>query len=45
MYEKNEKGERKLDEHNHLVQKYDLKEIAEAFEKWTKKESLSFWKV
>jgi len=45
IYETNEKGERKLDEHNHLIQKHDLKEIAEAFEKWAKKQQLSFWKI
>ena len=44
MYETDEKGERKLDEHNHLIQKHDLKEIAEAFEKWAKEQGLSFWK-
>jgi len=44
MYETNEKGERKLDEHNHLIQKHDLKNIAEAFEKWAKEQKLSFWK-
>jgi len=45
MYETNEKGERKLDEHNHLIQKHDLKEIAVAFEKWAKNQKLSFWKL
>ncbi len=44
IYEKDENGNRKLDEHNHLVQKHDLKEIAYAFEKWAKKQKLSFWK-
>lgn len=44
-YETDEKGERKLDEHNHLIQKHDLKEIAEAFEKWAIKQKLSFWRV
>ena len=44
MYETDEKGERKLDEHNHLIQKHDLKEIAEAFEKLAKEQGLSFWK-
>ena len=29
--EADEKGRRKLDEHNHLIQKHDLKKIAEAF--------------
>jgi len=38
-----ETGERKLDEHNHLIQKHDLDEIAFAFEKWAKKQGLSFW--
>lgn len=45
MYETDEKGERKLDEHNHLIQKHDLKEIAEVFEKWAKEQKLSFWNV
>jgi len=45
MYVKDELGERKLDEHNHLIQKHDLKEIAEAFEKWAKGQGLSFWKI
>ncbi|MEA5001760.1 MAG: N-6 DNA methylase [Endomicrobiaceae bacterium] len=45
IYETDDKGERKLDEHNHLIQKHDLKEIAEAFEKWAKKQKLSFWKI
>lgn len=44
IYEKDENGERKLDEHGHLVQKHDLKDIAEAFESWVKKQKLSFWK-
>ncbi len=43
IYETDEKGERKLDEHNHLIQKHDLKEIAEAFEKWAIRQKLSFW--
>ena len=43
VYEIDEKGERKLDEHNHLIQKHDLDEIAYAFEKWAKKQKLSFW--
>ena len=37
-------GERKLDEHNHLLQKHDLDDIAYAFEKWAKENKLSFWK-
>jgi len=44
IYKIDEKGERKLDEHNHLVQKHNLKEIADAFEKWAKKNKLSFWR-
>ena len=44
IYEKDKDGERKLDEHGHLIQKHDLKDIAQAFEKWAKKEGLSFWK-
>ncbi len=44
IYEIDEKtGERKLDEHNHLIQKHDLAEIAYAFEKWAVKQKLSFW--
>ena len=38
-----ETGERKVDEHNHLIQKHDLKDIAFAFEKWAKENKLSFW--
>ena len=37
IYEVGENGERKVDEHNHLIQKHDLKEIAEEFEEWAKK--------
>lgn len=45
IYEKDEKtGERKLDEHNHLIQKHDLKDIALAFETWAKGQGLSFWR-
>ena len=44
IYEKDENWERKLDEHGHLVQKHDLKDIAEAFEKWAKEQNLSFWR-
>jgi len=43
IYEVDEDGDRKLDEHNHLVQKHDLDEIAFAFEKWAKEQDLSFW--
>ena len=32
VYEADEKGERKLDEHGHLKQKYDLDDIAFVFE-------------
>ncbi len=45
VYETNAGGERRLDEHNHLIQKHDLKDIALEFEKWAKKQKLSFWKV
>ena len=45
VYETNEHGERKLDEHNHLIQKQDLNDIAFAFEKWAKELKLSFWNV
>ena len=38
-----ENGERKLDTHNHLIQKHDLKDIAEAFAVWAKEQKLSFW--
>ena len=44
IYELDKNGQRKLDEHNHLIQKHDLKEIAEAFEQWAKQENLSFWR-
>ncbi len=45
IYEVDEKtGERKVDEHNHLMQKHDLDDIAFAFEKWAKENKLSFWK-
>ena len=44
IYELDENGERKLDEHNHLIQKDDLKQIAYEFEKWAKSQKLSFWK-
>lgn len=44
IYEIDENGERKLDEHNHLVQKHDLSDIAYEFEKWAKEQWLSFWK-
>jgi type I restriction enzyme M protein len=43
VYETDEKGQRKLDEHNHLIQKHDLKEIAEAFQIWATNQKLSFW--
>ena len=43
IYEMDEFGERKLDEHNHLIQKHDLKNIANAFEIWAKEQNLSFW--
>lgn len=43
IYEIDENGDRKLDEHNHLIQKHDLAEIAFAFEKWAKEQGLSFW--
>lgn len=44
IYQKNEKGEYKLDEHNHLIQIHDLEDIAYAFEKWAKEQNLSFWR-
>ena len=37
-------GERKLDEHGHLVLDHDLEDIAREFEKWAKKQGLSFWR-
>jgi len=43
IYELDENWERKLDEHNHLIQKHDLDQIAFEFEKWAKKQKLSFW--
>ena len=44
IYEVDENGERKLNEHNHLVQKHDLDDVAFAFEKWAEENKLSFWK-
>lgn len=44
IFQKDEKGEYKLDEHNHLIQIYDLEDIAYAFEKWAKEQNLSFWR-
>ena len=44
IYEKYDNGERKLDEHGHLIQHHDLEEIARAFETWAKEQKLSFWK-
>jgi type I restriction enzyme M protein len=43
VYELDENGERKLDKHNHLIQKHDLKDIADEFETWAKGQKLSFW--
>ncbi len=43
IYEVDGFGERKLDKHNHLIQKHDLKEISEVFEVWAKEQQLSFW--
>ena len=43
IYEVDESGERLLDEHNHLIQKHDLKQIADEFEVWAKEQKLSFW--
>jgi type I restriction enzyme M protein len=43
IYEKDEQGNKKLDEHNHLIQKHDLKEIADAFKLWAQEQKLSFW--
>ncbi len=37
-------GERLLDEHGHLILDHDLEDIAKEFEKWAKKQGLSFWK-
>jgi type I restriction enzyme M protein len=44
IYETDEKGERKLDEHGHLKQKHDLDKIAFAFEKWGRENGLGFWR-
>ena len=38
-----ETWERLLDEHWHLILDHDLEEIAKEFEKWAKKQGLSFW--
>ena len=43
IYEVDESGERLLDQHNHLIQKHDLKQIADEFEVWAKEHKLSFW--
>jgi type I restriction enzyme M protein len=43
IYETDDQGERKLDKHNHLIQKHDLQKIAKAFEIWAKEQKLSFW--
>ncbi len=43
MYETDKNGNRTLDKHGHLIQKHDLKEIAEAFEAWAQAQGLSFW--
>lgn len=43
VYKTDEFGERLLDEHNHLIQKHDLKDIADGFEGWAKEQGLSFW--
>ena len=44
IYKLNENGERKLDEHNHLILDHDLENIARAFELWAKEQKFSFWK-
>ncbi len=44
IYELDKNREPKLDEHNHIIQKHDLKEIADAFEVWAKEQKLSFWR-
>lgn len=43
VYEKNDEGTLKLDEHGHLIIKNDLMDIAKQFGEWAKKEKLSFW--
>ncbi|WP_369177683.1 hypothetical protein [Candidatus Thiodubiliella endoseptemdiera] len=43
IYEVDGFNERKLDEHNRLIQKYDLHEIVNEFEIWAKEQKLSFW--
>ncbi|MCK5176652.1 MAG: N-6 DNA methylase, partial [Candidatus Aenigmarchaeota archaeon] len=45
IYELDKDRGRKQDNHGHLVQKHDLKYIALEFEKWAKKENLSFWRI
>lgn len=42
IYEIDKNGERKLNEHNHLIQKHDLDDIVSAFEKLGKENGLSF---
>ena len=43
IYEKDEQDKPKLDQHGHLIQKHDLKDIAYAFEEWAKQQELTFW--
>ena len=43
IYKKDTHGNDELDEHNHRIQVHDLEQIADEFEKWAKKEKLSFW--
>jgi type I restriction enzyme M protein len=45
IYQTDENGVRELDEHNHIIQKHDLDQIAYAFKQWAIKEKLSFWNV
>ena len=51
IFLKDENGEYKLDQNNHLIVKHDLHNhdgelpdgIAEKFESWARKQKLSFW--
>ena len=44
IYKKDGNGKYSLDVHKHLVQEHDLEIIAKEFEKWAKKQNLSFWR-
>lgn len=43
VYKKDENGQLMLDDHNHLIVKHDLDEIAEAFVAFAKEQKYDFW--